>query len=178
MRQARDIRDQLYDMLNSIRLPSNLIEESFSKNNPEVLGFSESRRLRIALCFGFFMNTARGVAYGQPGSYLSVVDGSVLHLDRGSVLSVLEIFPTWLVYTSLAGKTLVFGSMKDASKIKNEWIADLVPRLSTVDIPRLTGLPVKPPRQQSPVRAECKEADPSSKISQARERYLQRKTNA
>jgi len=174
MRQARDIRDQLYDMLCKIKLPSRLPEREFIEEHAAILRSSDSRRLRVALCFGFFMNTGRGVAYGQPGSYLSVVDGSVLHLDRGSVLSLLEVFPTWLVYTSLAGKTLVFGSMKDASKIKNEWISNLVPRLSTVDIPRLIGQPIKPIKQPSPVSKAVATEDRAAKILKARERYLQR----
>lgn len=174
MRHARDIRDQLYEMVSRIKLPDNLVEHAFVKEYPEVHANSDSRRLRIALCFGFFMNTARGVAYGQPGSYLSVVDGSVLHLDRGSVLSLLEVFPTWLIYTSLAGKTLIFGSMKDASKIKNEWVTNLVPRLSTVDIPRLIGQPTKPPREVSPVRKAVVAEDRLTKIEQARMRYLER----
>ena len=135
---------------------------------------SPSQRVRISLCFGFYMNAARGIAYGQPGAFLSVSDGSMLHIDASCSISILESYPNWIIFTLLGGSSMTHGKLKEASKIKSEWIEDLVPKLNQLDLTRLSGgLPVKRPREEEQKKEE--KASPDEKINKARERYLQRK---
>lgn len=136
---------------------------------------SQSQRVRLSLCFGFFMNAARGIAYGQPGAFLSVADGTMLHIDSSSSISILESYPNWIIYTLLGGSSMTSGKLKEVSKIKSEWIEDLAPKLNKLDLTRLTGgLPVKRPREEEQKTEE--KPKPDEKINKARERYLQRRS--
>ncbi|CAG9319735.1 DHX40 [Blepharisma stoltei] len=176
LRQARDIRGQLKTMIKNFRI-SGLPEEKLYNELMEkkALSSDSSIRLRLALCFGFYMNAARAVSYGQEGSYLSVSDGTMLHVDKQSSISILGKYPPWIIYTHLSGSTLSHGSLKVLSKIRSEWIEDLTPKLSQANLERLVGLQ-KQKRPREPSINEEKEAeDPAIKVNQARERYLKRK---
>ena len=167
LRQASEVRAQLRNELDRLRLPKLPEARLHSEGNA-------SARLRMALCTGFYMNSARAVAYGQPGSYLSVRDGTLLHLDKESCISVMENYPTWILYTQLGGSSLLLGSMKEVSKIKSEWIEELVPRLKLADACALLGAK-KRQREEEPAPAQPDPATAESKVTSARERYLQRK---
>ena len=166
LRQASEVRSQLREELDRLRLPRLPEARLASEGNT-------STRLRMALCMGFYMNSARAVAYGQPGSYLAVKNGTLLHLDKDCAMSMLEYYPSWILYTQLGGASLLHGSMKEASKIKSEWIEDLVPRLKQADEASLLG-GKKRPRSPDPVPPPIP-SDPVSKLASAKERYLQRK---
>lgn len=166
LRQSSEVRSQLREELDRLRLPK-LPEARLANEN------NSSARLRMALCTGFYMNSARAVAYGQPGSYLAVRDGTLLHLGKECAMSMLEYYPSWILYTQLGGASLLHGSMKEASKIKSEWIEDLVPRLKQADEEMLTGGKKRPRTPELPTEPVA--ANPATKLLSARERYLQRK---
>ena len=169
LRQSSEVRSQLREELDRLRLPKLPEARLVAENNA-------SARLRMALCMGFYMNSARAVAYGQPGSYLAVRDGTLLHLDKDCAMSLLEYYPSWILYTQLGGASLLHGSMKEVSKIKSEWIEDLVPRLKRADEEMLTGGKKRP--RTPPLPVEPVVADPAVKLASARDRYLQRKGGA
>jgi hypothetical protein len=133
-------------------------------------------RVRLSLCLGFYMNAAREIELGQAGSYMTVKDNCVLHVDRSSSISILGSFPKWIIFTELSGSNLIHGTMKAVSRVKGKWLKSLVPKLEDLDIEKLLGrISVKRPFQETPESFPINPENLQSKLTQAKERYLKRK---
>lgn len=179
MLQTDDIREQLKSIMRTIRVP-NLIEDQLFEEFKTSLK-TNSVKVRFALCIGFYMNAGRAIVYGQEGSYLAVRDNSMLHVDKSASVAILDAYPTWIVYTQLSGTTLAHGTIKMLSKVKSEWLEQIVPKLEKIDLNRLLGLP-NDKRQRSDSEGEEEKIEQTGenvkeKIEQAKQRYLKRKFN-
>jgi len=100
---------------------------------------NESTVFRMALCTGFYFNSARRVANSQ-SDYLILAEGNIVNMDPQSVYGLKEIYPDYVVFTELGGTTIVRGLMRIVSKIKLEWIKDYIPKMQSVDTFELAGL--------------------------------------
>ena len=98
------------------------------------------------------MNTARQVAYVNPQSYLDVSNESMIQISDTSSLSLLQAYPKWILYTSLGGSTLSYGTIRQAVKIRESWIANLVTKLNEVDLDALWGITSPPVPQSEPIK--------------------------
>ena len=176
--QAADIRQQLKQIMRRVRdsaLQENRIFEEFKTSVTSI-----SSRVRFCLCMGFYMNAARAIAYGQEGSYLSVKDGTMLHVDKFTSIAVLQAYPKWIVYTQLSGNTLSHGTIKILSRVKGIWLEKLVTKLEGVNMNKLMGVPEAGKREREEnSKEETKESESKEQIvEQARLRYLKRKLNS
>lgn len=174
MLQAEDIRHQLKGILKKVKIPK-LVEF-------DLLGECElenwEQKLRLSLCAGFFMNAAREIELGQTGSYLSVRDNSMLHIDKYSSIFILSSYPKWLVYTQLSGSSLSHGTIRMLSKVKSTWLQHLLPRLNIQDPDKLLGIiGCKRPEPEPMKTEEQPKESIQVKIEKAKERYLKRKGN-
>lgn len=172
--QADDIRHQLKNILRKVKIP-NLIEHEILRDYPSL---NVEEGLRLSLCSGFFMNAAREIELGQIGSYLSVRDNSMLHIDKSSSIFILSSYPKWLIYTQLSGSSLTHGTIRMLSKVKSKWLQCLLPRLNTLDPEKLFGLiGIKRAEPEPAENPEKTTENLQQKIESAKERYLKRKGN-
>ena len=174
MVQADDIRHQLKGILKKVRVGS--LVECEVLDECELINWEQ--RLRLSLCAGFFMNAAREIELGQTGSYLSVRDNSMLHIDKSSSIFILSSYPKWLVYTQLSGSSLSHGTIRMLSKVKSKWLQYLLPRLNIQDQDKLLGIIGSKRPQPDSIPTEVKPTENvQDKIEKAKERYLKRKGN-
>jgi len=161
LRQARDIRSQLCDMMKKAKLPLRASRQG-----------SESGVLK-ALCEGFFMQTARMCSAG--GGWLIVNENVLVQPEGGSVIDGSNA--EWVIYTELVGNTIAHSLMRNVSAVEHAWLRPLLPRLLEVDMKRLVGdwQPSKKPKVATEDQADLAKAK-QDKLSSARERYLKRKT--
>lgn len=175
LRLADEIRRQIRGIMKDVRVPR-IQDYEIVEEFKETLGDTETR-LRLSLCMGFYMNAAREIELGQAGAYMSVKDNRVLHVDRSSSVSLLGVYPKWLIYTQLLGSNPSHGTIKMLSKVKGKWLRHLVPKLEDLDSDKLLG------RISIKRAAEVPETEPEAvenienKIEQAKARYLKRKGN-
>jgi hypothetical protein len=177
MIQAYDIRHQLKEIMRTVYIHS-LPEDDLYLEYKNSLN-SVYTRIRFSLCIGFYINAGRAVVIGQEGSYLSVKDGTMLHVDKNTSVAQLQSYPTWIIYTQLSGNTLQHGTIKLLSKVKSKWLESLVPKLENVDTNKLMGTETPVKRQREETTAE---PEPKQEITQiielAKQRYLKRKTSS
>lgn len=172
--QADDIRHQLKRILKKVKIPS-LVEHEILRDQASL---TTEERLRLSLCAGFFMNAAREIELGQIGSYLSVRDNSMLHIDKSSSIYILSSYPKWLIYTQLSGSSLTHGTIRMLSKVKSKWLQYLLPRLNTLDPDKLFGfIGVKRTEPEPAENQEAVTENIQQKIESAKERYLKRRGN-
>jgi hypothetical protein len=99
----------------------------------------------MALCQGFYMNSARKLPNSNDGSYLRVSDGSVVSLDSHSSVVIKDMKPELIIFTELGG-TNTKAVMKQVSIIEIKWINDLISLIKNVDMNKLKGKMRTPPR--------------------------------
>ena len=79
--------------MHNIKPPNDLNEYALYDEFKNTL-VSISSKVRFCLCFGFYMNAGRAIVYGQEGSYLSVKDATMLHVDKNASVAILQEYPT------------------------------------------------------------------------------------
>lgn len=174
--QASDIRHQLKHILRTVKisaLPEEVLYEEF-KNTL----ISPSLKIRLSLAIGFYMNAARAVACGQEGSYLSVKDATMLHIDKFASVAILQCYPKWIIYTMLSGNTLSHGTIKLLSRVKSIWLEKLVTKLENVNENKLMGVLENHKRSREDskkIEENNGVQDVQEKVQEARLRYLKRK---
>jgi ATP-dependent RNA helicase DHX8/PRP22 len=153
LKQARNIRDQLDDYMNKVNYKD--CERYFNMKNIDILSAEVekdknlddytriNKLMRMALCQGFFMNSARKIP--NSNDYLRVSDGSVVSLDSHSGIVIKEMKPELVIFTELGG-TNTKAVMKQVSIIEIKWINDLINLIRNVDIAKLRGKMKTPPR--------------------------------
>ena len=173
--QASEIKYQLKKISYDVSL-SGFTEKHILKDAKNSLK-SVSEKIRLCLCIGFFMNAGRAIASGHEGSYLSIKDHSMMHIDANTSISALQEYPKWIVYTHFSGNSLSHGTIKMLSKVKSSWLDKLVPKIEKADINKLMGINnPKRPREDNEVPA-MPQINVTDKIEQAKQRYLKRKLN-
>ena len=140
-------------------------------------GDDESRRVRRALCEGYFMNAARRMRGG--GGFVTVDAPTQTVALRADDASAAVAAADYVVFAELvwAGKP----RMRVASPVDREWLAPLLPRLEAVDTSRLLGAEVAV-AAAAPAEAKSDEGGASAArrnddgaVEAARARFLARK---
>lgn len=153
-KQAKKIKEQIGDYMNKVNFKE--CEKFFNmkvtnyltsevEGDPIMDDYEKVNILmRMALCQGFFMNSAKKVANStsESLSYLRICDGSLVTLDQFSSICVKGIKPDMVVYTELGGSGNK-AVMKQASVIELKWISDLIALLKNVDVLKLRGRKMK-----------------------------------
>jgi ATP-dependent RNA helicase DHX8/PRP22 len=207
LKQSRNIKEQLKDYINKVNFKE--CEKFFNLRNIDSLRKELEANtdlndydkvnclIRMSLCQGFFMNSARKIPNVNDGTYLRVCDGSVVTIDTYSSINLKTMKPELVIYTELGGSNNK-AVMKQVSIIELKWINDLVHLLKNVDITRLRGAdrtPIKANNSnlmstfndvdlysvlEKPIisleEQQKEEENLKLKAEQAKERYLKRKT--
>ena len=203
LRQTRNILEQIKSYMNNINLREcekfynlfiikNLREEI--ENDTSLDDYEKINCLvRMSLCQGFYMNTARIMNNSIDGlNYIRISDGVSVTLDRFSSIALKNLKCDYVIFTELSG-TISKPVMKQVSCVELKWINDLLVYLKNADIRKLKGeknnfeeidkeeekiidlyniLDIKKDDENN--NEENKE-EIEKKILEARERYLQRK---
>jgi pre-mRNA-splicing factor ATP-dependent RNA helicase DHX16 len=106
MKRARDVRDQLVNMLARVEL--------------EAVECGDDVKIRKAITSGFFYHTAK---LDNTGSYRTVKQKLSVGMHPSSCLA--KESPRWLVYHELVKTTKEF--MRTCSEIEPEWLVELAP---------------------------------------------------
>ena len=203
LRQTRNILEQIKTYMNNINLREcekfynlfiikNLREEI--ENDTSLDDYEKINCLvRMSLCQGFYMNTARIMNNSIDGlNYIRISDGVSVTLDRFSSIALKNLKCDYVIFTELSG-TISKPVMKQVSCVELKWINDLLVYLKNADIRKLKGeknnfeefdkeeekvidlyniLDIK---KDEEVNDEDNKEEIEKKIMEARERYLQRK---
>ena len=203
LRQTRNILEQIKTYMNNINLREcekfynlfiikNLREEI--ENDTSLDDYEKINCLvRMSLCQGFYMNTARIMNNSIDGlNYIRISDGVSVTLDRFSSIALKNLKCDYVIFTELSG-TISKPVMKQVSCVELKWINDLLVYLKNADIRKLKGeknnfeeidkeeekvidlyniLDIK---KDEEVNEEDNKEEIEKKIMEARERYLQRK---
>ena len=203
LRQTRNILEQIKTYMNNINLREcekfynlfiikNLREEIENDNSLD--DYEKINCLvRMSLCQGFYMNTARIMNNSIDGlNYIRISDGVSVTLDRFSSIALKNLKCDYVIFTELSG-TISKPVMKQVSCVELKWINDLLVYLKNADIRKLKGeknnfeefdkeeekvidlyniLDIK---KDEEVNDEDNKEEIEKKIMEARERYLQRK---
>ena len=203
LRQTRNILEQIKTYMNNINLREcekfynlfiikNLREEI--ENDTSLDDYEKINCLvRMSLCQGFYMNTARIMNNSIDGlNYIRISDGVSVTLDRFSSIALKNLKCDYVIFTELSG-TISKPVMKQVSCVELKWINDLLVYLKNADIRKLKGeknnfeefdkeeekvidlyniLDIK---KDEEVNEEDNKEEIEKKIKEARERYLQRK---
>jgi len=106
MRRARDIREQLEDMLDRVEI--------------EIKSTEDDVPIRKAITAGFFYHTAK---LEKGGGYKTVKHSQAVQIHPSSCLR--EELPRWLVYFELVLTSAEF--MRNVVQIEPEWLVELAP---------------------------------------------------
>lgn len=174
--------DSKSDKKNLSKQKSNL-EES-KTNRSDSYKYNSSELVRMALCTGFYFNSARRVAHSE-SEYLLLSEGNIVSVDPNCVFSLRERFPPYVIFTELGGTSIVRGVMRIVSEIKQEWVSEYKDNLKGIDGFRLAGLEHtlsnpnsllnkrKNPNEQG--NGVDEETLRKEKAEEAKKRYLERK---
>ena len=203
LRQTRNILEQIKTYMNNINLREcekfynlfiikNLREEI--ENDTSLDDYEKINCLvRMSLCQGFYMNTARIMNNSIDGlNYIRISDGVSVTLDRFSSIALKNLKCDYVIFTELSG-TISKPVMKQVSCVELKWINDLLVYLKNADIRKLKGeknnfeefdkeeekvidlyniLDIKKDDENN---KEDNKEEIEKKVMEARERYLQRK---
>jgi len=181
LRQARDIRSQLYEQLEKVSEVS--VRKAIQKHERDDRDRRRGRdkgntgteeALLQSLCSGFFMQTAR--ICGAAGGWLIVGENVLVKCESSSAMDGSSA--EWVLYTDLVGSTVANCMMRTVSAVDHKWLQPLLPKLQEVNMKRLVGLS-KPTQQVAEADVKKDEGEVAKereqKVGGARERYLARK---
>lgn len=139
-------------------------------------------RFRLALTSGFFFNSARKVVNSNQ-DYLLIAEGNIVNIDLQSIYTLKDEFPDCVIFTELSGTSIVRGLMRLVTKVEQAWIQPYVGKMKNVNLFRLAGtenlVKEKNLERGKEIRDENgKEGFDEkkvSKVSEAKNRYLERK---
>eukprot|EP00916_Digyalum_oweni_P003661 GHVL01006536.1.p1 GENE.GHVL01006536.1~~GHVL01006536.1.p1 ORF type:complete len:840 (+),score=193.99 GHVL01006536.1:524-3043(+) len=127
MKRARDIRDQLVDLLERV--------EIINSSNP-----NDSDSIRKAITAGFFYH---GAKLNKSGSYTTIKHPHTVDIHPQSSLK--EYHPKVLVYHQLSYTTKEY--MREVIEIKPSWLIEVAPHYyAQKDIEFSHSMPKQPPR--------------------------------
>ncbi len=149
LKQARNIKEQIAQYLSKVKFEE--CEKYFNmktirslvKDVDQDIDLDDYQKIniliRMSLCQGFYMNSARKLPISNEGSsFLKISDGSVVQLDSNSSIAQKNIKPELVLFTELGGSNNK-ALMKQVSVIELKWINDLIGFIKNVDIFRLRG---------------------------------------
>ena len=183
IKTAQSIREQLSSILARQRV-------DVDRDISSPLG----QRVRQALCYGLFCNTAR---VSPNRRSFRTMDGhcTSAYIHPGSALFGSEDSLDWIVYFELVETTKTY--MRTVCPIRYSWVQELLPQLHNIDVYRLSDCERKRQRKESdgeqapPTKRRLSDADGSvpseegmdkrreelkQRAASAKERYLARKS--
>jgi len=87
----------------------------------------------MALCTGFYFNTARRMANSEDSYLMVYPEGTIVTVDISSVYALLGKYPNCVIFTELGGTSLVQGVMKLITEIDIEWVKPYFPMMVKVN---------------------------------------------
>jgi pre-mRNA-splicing factor ATP-dependent RNA helicase DHX16 len=125
MSKARDVRDQLIQLMERVEIvPTSLPDSSDNTPIRKVRAHRAPRSpasrdcVRQAICSGFFCNAAK---LGRSGdSYRTLKNNQTVHIHPNS--SLFESRPRWLVYFELVLTSKEF--MRQVIEAESEWLLE------------------------------------------------------
>eukprot|EP01066_Platyproteum_vivax_P010036 Platyproteum_vivax@DN4463_c0_g1_i1.p1 len=173
LKQTQEISEQISQIMETLHLPT---------DQPRLSAKKRSVALRKGLAEGFFMQTARP-CHTQENVWITLGEAVMARPDIGSALAVDNnpLGPQsenpslcWLVYSELGGGGHI-GVLRNVSIIEREWIEPFLPKMSDVDMRRLTGHQAAP-KADTPIESKQEAEDKRRrKISEAQNKYFERK---
>jgi ATP-dependent RNA helicase DHX8/PRP22 len=185
LKNAKNVRDQLVDIVEELKRRDSKV----SKTRVATFESDSVTRARKAIAESFFIQSAHLVgekgyrAWGSPASV-----ANTFYIHPSSVLGFSEELPKWVIYDEVVFTSKPF--MRNVCVIEFDWIKRLMPRLTNVNLKRLTGytahelftaseeqpnLPSSDSVSEKAAHAVSKRRHSEDQISDARERYLARK---
>lgn len=91
------------------------------RQNPKATKLDRMSMFKLSLTSGFFFNCARQLS-NSPSSYLLIPDGNIVNLDPSSIYAFKGQFPSYVVFTELAGSSVARGLMRQVMEVEGSWV--------------------------------------------------------
>lgn len=129
--------------------------------------------MKLALCTGFYFNTARRM-HNSEDSYLMIYpEGTVVDMDTTSIYSVVNQYPETVIFTELGGTSLVRGVMRLVTEIDIEIVKPLFSMMTKVDLFRLAKMEFQQQGRQQLFEKRQKNEE-EKKIQQVKEEQVKK----